>query len=199
MTNKAKNKPSGTVRIIGGQWRGRRLPVADLPGLRPTSDRLRETLFNWLQPYIHGATCLDLFAGTGALGFEAVSRGAQHALLVERNRAAIDNLREIKQLLSADNITICQADALSLCLQPPEQGLASYQIAFIDPPWALNCQQQILEALLSNHWLAQEAIIYVEMPKNQEIPSIASLHEIQRKQFGDATALLLCHKNSNFI
>ena len=100
----------GRVRIIGGRWRGRRLPVAPTIDLRPSGDRVRETLFNWLAPHISGARCLDLFAGTGVLGFEAISRGAESATLVELNAVAAQQLSANKASLEAENIEIVHAD-----------------------------------------------------------------------------------------
>jgi 16S rRNA (guanine966-N2)-methyltransferase len=100
----SKSGKSNSVRIIGGDWRGRRLQVADVPGLRPTGDRCRETLFNWLQPWVAAADCADLFAGTGALGFEAASRGAASVLMIERHRRAQMVLRQsIEQLQEGEN------------------------------------------------------------------------------------------------
>src|SRR5690606_14330781 len=102
----------GQVRIVGGTWRGRKLPVADVEGLRPTPDRVRETLFNWLAPVIDGARCIDLFAGTGALGFEAASRGAAEVWLVERDPRAVQALREAGAKLGGDGISVVVADAI---------------------------------------------------------------------------------------
>ena len=96
-----KKRQAGTVRIIGGKWRGTRLPVVDLPGLRPSGDRSRETLFNWLQLHIHGRRCVDLFAGSGVLGLEAASRGAAEVILVEKSRTAVQNIREVLMRLKS--------------------------------------------------------------------------------------------------
>ena len=120
------------MRIIGGHWRGSRLPVADAPGLRPTPDRVRETLFNWLGQDLTGWRCLDAFAGTGALGFEAASRGAQRVLLVERDARLADSLRRVKARLHADAIEVVCAPALGV-LQA--QAPASFDLVFLDPPY----------------------------------------------------------------
>ena len=120
------------VRIIGGHWRGSRLPVADAPGLRPTPDRVRETLFNWLGQTLTGWRCLDAFAGTGALGLEAASRGAQRVLLVERDARLAESLRRVKARLHADAVEIICAPALGV-LQA--QAPASFDLVFLDPPY----------------------------------------------------------------
>ena len=120
------------MRIIGGHWRGSRLPVADAPGLRPTPDRVRETLFNWLGQTLTGWRCLDAFAGTGALGLEAASRGAQRVLLVERDARLAESLHRVKARLHADAVEIICAPALGV-LQA--QAPASFDLVFLDPPY----------------------------------------------------------------
>ena len=150
---------SGTVRIIGGRWRGSKLPVADLPGLRPSADRVRETLFNWLQSSISGARCLDLFAGSGALGLEAASRGAAHVLLVERERVLAAALRTSVARLegAADNVEILEGDALRWLALPPSQA---FDIVFLDPPFAERLWDPVFAALPG--WLSPAAWIYLE-------------------------------------
>ncbi len=151
---------AGSVRIIGGQWRGTKLPVADAPGLRPTSDRVRETLFNWLQPHLAGARVLDLFAGSGALGLEALSRGAREAFLVERDRTLAETLRASVQRLQAEGRAhVVTADALAW-LQAPLHG--RFDIVFVDPPFGAALWPQALERLPP--WLAAEAWLYLETP-----------------------------------
>ena len=108
-----RGSPSGRLRIVAGKWRSRLLPVANEPGLRPTSERIRETLFNWLAPVIEGARCLDLFAGTGALGLEALSRGASAVMFVEKAKTAVAGLNASIRELPADGATVKQADALT--------------------------------------------------------------------------------------
>lgn len=189
-------KPAG-VRIIGGQWRGRRLPVADVPGLRPTGDRLRETLFNWLQPVISGAHCVDMFAGTGALGLEAASRGAARTVLIERDNHALQALRNACELLKTDNVDLCRGDALAFSGKPPTLAAAPFDVAFIDPPWIAECHAQILRNLVENGWLRDGATVYMEMPKNAEILLSPQLHEINRKIIGEALALLFRYKKND--
>ena len=150
---------AGSVRIIGGHWRGTKLPVADLAGLRPTSDRVRETLFNWLQPMLPGARVLDLFAGSGALGLEAVSRGAREAVLVERDPALAANLRQLAaRLPDGDRVQVVCADALAWLRDAP----GVFDLAFVDPPFAANLWQPALDAVAGH--LAGDAWLYVEAP-----------------------------------
>ncbi|MBD9367880.1 16S rRNA (guanine(966)-N(2))-methyltransferase RsmD [Xanthomonas sp. XNM01] len=153
----------GAVRIVGGRWRGTRLAVTGAPGLRPTSDRVRETLFNWLMPALPGARVLDLFAGSGALGFEAVSRGAASAVLVEQHPTAAAALREtVTRLGAQERIEVVQGDALRwLAAQPP----AAFHIAFVDPPFADGLWQDALTGLLPR--LAGDAWLYLESPPAQ--------------------------------
>lgn len=157
--NRAQPAP-GKVRIIGGRWRGTRLPVADMSGLRPTSDRARETLFNWLASVLPGARVLDLFAGSGALGLEALSRGAREAVLVERDRVAAESLRQtIARLHAQAEAQVVAADAPAF-LRAPLHG--RFDIVFVDPPFAAGLWPQVFAALPP--WLAEAAWLYVESP-----------------------------------
>ena len=163
----------GSIRIIGGRWRGTRLAVADATGLRPTTDRVRETLFNWLVPMLPGARVLDLFAGSGALGLEAMSRGAGEAFLVERDPALVQSLREACERLQAEAVQVIQADALQW-LRVPVHG--RFNLVFLDPPFDLGLWREAL-ALLSP-WLADDAWLYLESPVAAEVaPGVGwSLH-----------------------
>ena len=153
-----KNTKTGHIRIIAGQHRGRKLPVLIADGLRPTTDRVKETVFNWLMPYVQDANCLDCFAGSGGLGFEAMSRGAESLTLVELNKAAAQQLKDNKALLKIDNIQVVQQNALDF-LQTNQQ---SFSLVFIDPPFRKGLAQQAVE-LLSIKGLDEDALIYVEM------------------------------------
>lgn len=165
------NRGLGAVRIIGGRWRGTRLPVADAAGLRPTSDRVRETLFNWLAPVLPGARVLDLFAGSGALGLEALSRGAREAVLVERDRDLAQSLRQaIERLHAASGAHVVAADALAF-LRAPLQG--RFDIVFVDPPFAANLWPAVFAALPP--WLADDARVYVESPPDADVEPGAGL------------------------
>ena len=155
---------SGNVRIIGGRWRGTRLAVADAPGLRPTSDRVRETLFNWLVPMLPGARVLDLFAGSGALGLEAISRGAGEAFLVERDPALVQSLRQACERLHAEAVQVMLADALQW-LRLPVHG--RFDLVFLDPPFDSGLWREAL-ALLPP-WVADDAWLYLESPAAADV------------------------------
>jgi len=135
--NRVIHAGQGSIRIIAGEWRGRKLPVIDVDGLRPTSDRIRETLFNWLMPYLSGSRCLDLFAGTGALGFEAASRGAHNVDFVESHRQVSQALSENIKLLEANAIVHNMAANAFLTRSATE----SFDLVFVDPPFAENMVQ----------------------------------------------------------
>ena len=128
-----KRARPGRLRIVAGNWRSRLLPVADVPGLRPTSERIRETLFNWIGPRIHGMHCLDLYAGTGALGFEALSRGAARVVFVDSSKMAVDALQQAKAMLDASDAAIVHADALAQIDSFPAE---CFDLVFLDPPFA---------------------------------------------------------------
>jgi 16S rRNA (guanine966-N2)-methyltransferase len=152
--------PPGHVRIIAGRLRGSRLPVPALPGLRPTTDRLRETLFNWLQGEVEGRQVLDLFAGTGALGLEAISRGAAEAVLVERDPGLVRSLEETVRRLKLANVRIDQADALMWLARGAEPR---FDLVFLDPPFDAGLWQRAAHALVP--WLAPKAWVYVELAR----------------------------------
>ena len=178
-------KASNQLRIIGGLWRGRKLSFPDVDGLRPTGDRIRETLFNWLAPDIQGAHCLDLFAGSGALGLEALSRGAESSWLLEKHPLAAQQLNNNLQLLQANNGKVEQVDSLTwLNRQPPVQR---FDIVFIDPPFALDLWDKIAATLEAGNWLSDAAIIYLEAPRaaHLQLPANWQLH--RDKQAGQVS------------
>lgn len=148
----------GQIRIIGGQWRGRKLKVPDVPNLRPTPDRVRETLFNWLVPYIHGAYCLDPFAGSGALGFEALSRGAAKVVMTDHSPVVIKLLQEEARMLNAEGAEIYRAAAPGQ-LKKPEKP---FTIVFLDPPFQENLLLPTCFYLVEQGFLAPQAFIYLE-------------------------------------
>ncbi|WP_109123997.1 16S rRNA (guanine(966)-N(2))-methyltransferase RsmD [Dyella sp. C11] len=153
---------SGRIRIIGGHLRNSRLDVPDLPGLRPTPERVRETLFNWLAPVISGARCLDLCAGTGALGIEALSRGAASVLFVERDAKAAQALRENLSRLKVQGGQVAATDA-----QVYLQGTAEpFGLVFLDPPFAHDLWTPLAQRLEQGGWLTPSAWIYVESPRD---------------------------------
>lgn len=154
--------PPGRVRIIGGQWRRRWLPVPASPGLRPTADRVRETLFNWLMPHLQGARCLDLFAGTGVLGLEALSRGASHVTFVEQDARVFAQLAQNVALLQAgDHARLVHAGAMEFLKARPAEA---FDIVFLDPPFATDLIARVIPVLASG-WLAAEALLYLESPR----------------------------------
>ncbi len=158
------------VRIIGGRWRGRKLAVPDVEGLRPTPDRIRETLFNWLGTACRGAVVLDCFAGSGVLGLEAVSRGASRLIAIERHRAAAASLRRQVERLEASDIEILCGDAPRLI-----EGLAqTFDIVFIDPPYArAELRGEIVRRLEAHRRLRPGARLVFEWPRGEafELPS----------------------------
>lgn len=171
----ARPSPKATthnqLRIIGGIWRGRKLGFPDVDGLRPTGDRVRETLFNWLAPEIQGARCLDLFAGSGALGIEALSRGAAISLMIERDAKAAAQLKTNLEILNASGGRILNTDTMGL-LQKGNSD-EPYHIIFVDPPFQLHLWQPVIEALEAGNWLADNATIYIESGRHdQYLPPI---------------------------
>ena len=153
------HRPPGSVRIIAGTLRGSKLPVPDRPGLRPSADRVRETLFNWLQPMLPGARVLDLFAGSGALGFEAASRGAAAVTLVERDPVVAEGLRASAARLKVGNLRVVGADAIAWLRQPPGEA---FDLVFLDPPFEAGLWQAAVAGI--GPWLAPEAWVHVETP-----------------------------------
>lgn len=172
-----KSAPKGHIRIIAGQHRGRKLPVLMADGLRPTTDRVKETVFNWLMPYIQDANCLDCFAGSGGLGFEAISRGASSAILVELNKAAAQQLNDNKALLKASNIRVIQQNALNF-LHSNQQA---YSLVFIDPPFRKGLAQKAAE-LLVEKGLTDEALIYVEMEADDNLQIMPSHWQLLKEK-----------------
>lgn len=162
MKKSGRAAAQGVVRIIAGDLRGSRLAVPDLPGLRPTPDRIRETLFNWLAPYMAGARCLDLYAGSGALGIEALSRGAAQCQFVERDRGACrllqDNLARLK--VTGARVVADDADSFLAGPVPPER----FDLVFLDPPFADDLWSATAASLERGSWLRDGTLIYVEAP-----------------------------------
>jgi 16S rRNA (guanine966-N2)-methyltransferase len=152
----------GKIRIIGGQWRGRKLPVLAQEGLRPTPDRVRETLFNWLMPVIEGARCLDLFAGTGALCLEALSRGAGEVVMIERAAHVAEQLRRNIATLDARGAEVIQADAAEFLAGAPRR----FDVIFLDPPFASDLVERCGKLIEANGWLKPGGFVYVEAPRD---------------------------------
>ena len=161
----AENKTQpGRLRIVAGNWRSRLLEIADVPGLRPTSARIRETVFNWLAPRIAGARCLDLFAGTGALGLEALSRGAADCVFVEKSAKAAKSLRTNIATLHAESAVVIETSATKFLQQ---SGATRYEIVFLDPPFADDMLPDLCRILEDSSILADNARIYIEEDSRQ--------------------------------
>ena len=175
MPRAAPRPAFGSVRIIGGSLRRSRLDVPDAPGLRPTPDRVRETLFNWLAPIIEGARCLDLFAGTGALGIEALSRGAGWVDFIERDPRLAQALRQNLERLRQTDAAVRCADALQTLGEAPADA---YDVVFVDPPFTETLWQPSVTDLEGNGWLRAGALVYLEMPATAQIgvPDTWNLH-----------------------
>ncbi len=174
----------GRIRIIGGRHRGRRLPVPDHRGLRPTTDRVRETLFNWLQPAITGARCLDLFAGSGALGLEAASRGAARVVMLERAAAVARQLERNAATLDEAWIEVVHTDAMRWL----GQDARPFDIVFIDPPFADGLLAPACQSLDRHGWLAPAALVYLEWPTRGPAPVLPTGWTLSReKQAGEAS------------
>ena len=165
------------IRLIGGEHRGRRLEFPDSPGLRPTADRTRETLFNWLQSRLPGARCLDLFAGSGALGFEAASRGAGQVTLLERDARVVKQLEANRALLGLASLAVCQADTVRWLDQPAEP----FDIIFLDPPFADHLLTDCCRKLDENGWLGPDPRIYLEWDLHGAAPELPP-HWLNLKQ-----------------
>jgi len=174
-----KNK----LRIIGGNWRSRQLSFVDAKGLRPTPARVRETVFNWLQYEIVGKQCLDLYSGSGALGFEAASRGAKSVVLVENNAQACRCLKENALALSAGQITVVQSDVLRYL---EGGGAQAFDMVFLDPPFGQNLVVQTCQLLEENGWLAKHAKIYVETERHFDLSGMPeNWRQLKSKSAGE--------------
>jgi 16S rRNA (guanine966-N2)-methyltransferase len=157
------------LRIIGGQWRGRKLGFAPEPGLRPTTDRVRETLFNWLAPHIHGARCADLFAGSGALGLEALSRGAAHCDFVDVSARVTQQISRILETLGAADRASCHCAEAAQFLA---QATGAFDLVFVDPPFGSSLATSTCQALSREGLLAGGALVYVETAADNPPPAV---------------------------
>lgn len=179
-------RPSNQLRIIGGRHRGRKVSFPDQVGLRPTGDRIRETLFNWLQPLIPGARCLDLFAGSGALGLEAASRGAGSVVMVEQAVPVVRSLRDAVRMLGLEQVELVQADALSWLDGPPQ----SFDVIFLDPPFADKLLEPVCRKLQQG-WLADDARVYIEIDAKDHLPELPdNWQQLKQKRAGQVCCFL---------
>jgi len=180
-TAKPKSSYPQKLRIIGGRWRGRRLDVFESEGLRPTPDRVRETLFNWLQPYIAGAHCLDLFAGTGALCLEALSRGAADVVMVEKAPPVAQRLHQHVERLEAVGAEVVLADAVEFLQRTPR----AFDIVFLDPPFKSNLIAECAALVEARGWIKSGGLVYVEAPSRMgELTLPATWELIRSKKAG---------------
>lgn len=185
-SNPQRHTQGGKLRIIGGDYRRRQLPVLNKPGLRPTPDRVRETLFNWLGQSLFAQRGLDLFAGTGALGIEALSRGANELVFVEQDRAAANQISANLATLGAEHGQVLTADVSSYLAQAG----SAFDLVFLDPPFHLGLAAPCCEMLETHGWLSADAMIYLECETSltPDTPSTWSLFRETRA--GDTTAKL---------
>jgi 16S rRNA (guanine966-N2)-methyltransferase len=181
-TAKTRAKPStgspqNRLRIIGGRWRGVPIVFPSRPELRPTPDRVRETIFNWLQPVIAESQCLDLFAGSGALGFEALSRGASRVVLVDRDPQIVEHLRATAKKLTAEQAECVASDARAFLARPP----VPFNVIFLDPPYASEILAEICEQL-NTGWLQPSALVYLEAPADAGLPALPNGWTLHRSK-----------------
>jgi 16S rRNA (guanine966-N2)-methyltransferase len=174
------NQQRNQLRIIAGAWRGRKLAFAPVVGLRPTPDRVRETLFNWLGLSVHGARCLDLFAGSGALGLEAASRGAAAVVLVDADPRVVRTLEEQVRVLDARQVRIVQATCERYLQGPAEP----FDVVFLDPPYRQGLLPGCMEQLERRGWLSPDAWIYLEAERGLEPPLPATCEPYRSKTTG---------------
>jgi len=189
MAKRGSTGQPGRLRIIGGRWRGRRFPCPPGELTRPTGDRIRETLFNWLAPCIDGARCLDLFAGTGALGLEALSRGAASVTFVEQDVPVARQLEATLRELDCGAADVIRGDALSFLAGVPTR----FDIVFLDPPFGV-IDPGNLCTLLDNHWLARSAYIYIEMRRHDTVSELPTGWTIVRDKTAGQVRFMLTHR-----
>lgn len=189
---KPNHAGSGQIRIIGGQWRGRKLPVPESQGLRPTTDRVRETLFNWLAPSIVDASCLDCFAGSGALGLEALSRYAANATLLEMERGVAQQLQKNLATLKASNGKVVNTNTLAFLAQAG----TPHHIVFVDPPFRKGLLEETLKLLEDNAWLSDEALIYIESEVENGLPPVPASWHLYREKVAGQVAYRLYQREA---
>lgn len=193
MKKAGRHPAQGGVRIIAGSLRGSRLAVPDLPGLRPTPDRIRETLFNWLTPYIAGARCLDLYAGTGALGIEALSRGAAECVFVERDQAACQRLQDnLARLRVVDARVVADDAGAFLAIPAPAPG---FDLVFLDPPFVADLWSAAACSVERGGWVREGALIYVEAPTDA-LPLLPPNWQLHREGHAGAVRYALYRRGA---
>ncbi len=204
---KAARQPAsaqaGFVRIISGQWRGRKLPVQQVEGLRPTTDRIKETLFNWLAADVYQANCLDVFAGSGSLGFEALSRQAAQVTFIELDTSAARQITQNIQTLKAQNAKVMNTNALSYLSQAVNQQALNadetpkpFDLVFIDPPFRKDLIAEVVQQLEHNQWLAEDALIYIETEKELQLPAMPLNWQLMKEKQAGQVCFRLYQRNA---
>ena len=186
-TNNLKNR--GKVRITSGEWKNRNLEVPDIDGLRPTSERVRETLFNWLMPSIHKSVCLDLFAGSGSLGFEALSRGARHCTFVEKSKLAFRQIKTTRTILNAMNSEAHNCDAIDFLSSVHNHN---FNLVFLDPPFSDDYLISSIESIHEYQLVSRGGYIYIEFNKNNDLFDLPDNWSVIRKKiYGNVCFILI--------
>ena len=185
--NNSKNR--GKVRITSGEWKNRNLEVPDIDGLRPTSERIRETLFNWLMSSIHNSVCLDLFAGSGSLGFEALSRGARHCTFVEKSKLAFRQIKTTRTILNAMNSEAHNCDAIDFLSSVHNHN---FNLVFLDPPFSNNYLISSIESIHEYQLVSSGGYIYIEFNKNNDLSDLPDNWSVIRKKiYGNVCFILI--------
>ena len=185
--NNSKNR--GKVRITSGEWKNRNLEVPDIDGLRPTSERVRETLFNWLMPSIHKSVCLDLFAGSGSLGFEALSRGAKHCTFVEKSKLAFSQIKTTRTSLNALNSEVHNCDAIDFLSSVHNHN---FNLVFLDPPFSDDYLISSIESIHEYQLVSRGGYIYIEFNKNNDLSDLPDNWSVIRKKiYGNVCFILI--------
>ncbi len=179
-TTKKNQQMASKLRIISGEWRSRQLPIPNVENLRPTPNRVRETLFNWINHFVPGSRCADLFCGSGALGLEAISRGAKDVLFVDQSKLAIQQMMKNLSVLKMNNAKVIQKDAKEFLSNTTPHPL---DIIFIDPPFRKNWIVQIIP-LLEKGWLADRTLVYIEMEKETPLSVLPHWSLLREKEAG---------------
>ena len=189
VTRRNNSKNRGKVRITSGEWKNRNLEVPDIDGLRPTSERVRETLFNWLMPSIHKSVCLDLFAGSGSLGFEALSRGARHCTFVEKSKLAFRQIKTTRTILNAMNSEIHNCDAIDFLSSVHNHN---FNLVFLDPPFSDDYLISSIESIHEYQLVSRGGYIYIEFNKNNDLFNLPDNWSVIRKKiYGNVCFILI--------
>ena len=189
VTRRNNSKNRGKVRITSGEWKNRNLEVPDIDGLRPTSERIRETLFNWLMSSIHNSVCLDLFAGSGSLGFEALSRGARHCTFVEKSKLAFRQIKTTRTILNAMNSEAHNCDAIDFLSSVHNHN---FNLVFLDPPFSDDYLISSIESIHEYQLVSRGGYIYIEFNKNNDLFDLPDNWSVIRKKiYGNVCFILI--------